>query len=204
MRTIGLARTFSESSRPSSAAKFRSRKPRWRSWTAASSRKAAIASSASGPPRRVSNPRSTSACAISPRSALQQRGREADDAVAEARRQVLGEPEVEQHQARLAVGAALHQDVARVRIGVEEAVAEDLLAVGLGQQLRHLVGVESGCAQARHVRDLDAVDELHHEHAARGQLPVDARHATSSRPANMRATVSALWPSFTKLSSRGT
>ena len=117
------------------------------------------------------------------RAALEQRGGEADHALAEARGQILGQAEIEQHQPRPAVGAPLHQEVAGVGIGVEEAVAEDLLAVGLGQQPRHLVGVDSGRAQARHVGDLDAVDELHHQHAARGQLPVDARDRHVVAPA---------------------
>jgi hypothetical protein len=44
--------------------------------------------------------------------------------------QVFGHPEIEQHRRRFAV-LNLHQNVSRVRVGVEEPVAVNLLRVRL-------------------------------------------------------------------------
>ena len=104
--------------------------------------------------------------------AADQRGEETDDARAEALGELLGEAEVEEHDAR-ALG--LDEQVAGVRIGVEEAVGEDLLGEDVDERVRHPRRVDAGLPQRAHVVDLDALDELHHEHAAARVLPDDRR-----------------------------
>jgi len=63
-----------------------------------------------------------------------------------------------------------------VRIGVEHAVQEQLLAVGVCDQLRYGLEVYAGVLEGIDVGDLDPLKELHDQHAAGGVLPVDPGH----------------------------
>ena len=76
--------------------------------------------------------------------AREERPREVDDGLSEVRRQLLGEAEVDEDEARPASLPGLDDQVAGVRVRMEVAVDEHLLAVGLDQDARHLVRVESG------------------------------------------------------------
>ena len=55
--------------------------------------------------------------------------------------------------------------VAGMRIGVEQAVAQDLLEVGPEQRVREAIAVELAALQARELGDLGARNELHRQHA---------------------------------------
>ena len=81
------------------------------------------------------------------------RKRQPHDAVAERRREILGQAEIEQHD----FGAGLNQDVAGMRIGVEKAVAQDLVAENLDQLLRDQVLVDPRTLEPVDVGDLDAL-----------------------------------------------
>ena len=67
------------------------------------------------------------------------------------------------------------QDVAGVRVAVEEAVDQDLLDDRPDEHGAELGGVEAGGAELVGLRDLDAVDELHGDDALAGQLVPDER-----------------------------
>ena len=71
--------------------------------------------------------------------------------------------------------ARLDEEVARMRIGMEEAVPEHHLQHHPGAVHRHLPAVDAGAVQGREVVHLDAVDPLEGKHAARRLLPEDAR-----------------------------
>jgi len=93
------------------------------------------------------------------------------DAAREAGRQLLAEAEVEQADA--AVGQ--HEQIARVRVAVEEVVLEDHRAVegaDLARDDRELV---ARCDERRRARHLDAVEVLEHDGVLPAQGRVDAR-----------------------------
>ena len=62
-----------------------------------------------------------------------------------------------------------------MRVGVEEAVDEDLLDDRPHERRPELARVEAGIAERLGIGDLDAVDELHRQHAAGRQLLVHDR-----------------------------
>src|SRR5208283_3547477 len=100
------------------------------------------------------------------------RKRQSHDAVAEGRRKILGQPEVEQHDSR----TGLNENVAGMRVGVEEAVAQDLVAENFDELLRNEMLVDAGALERVDVGDLDALDQFHREHAPRGELAINLGH----------------------------
>ena len=60
-------------------------------------------------------------------------------------------------------------------IGVKHTVEEELLAVGVVDELRHGLQVYAGGPKGVDIGDLDAFKELHDQDAAGGVLPVDVR-----------------------------
>ena len=84
------------------------------------------------------------------------RKRQPHDAVAERRRKILGQAEIEQHDFR----AGLNQDVAGMRVGVEKTVAQNLVAENLGQLLRYRVLVDSRALERFDVGDLDPLEPV--------------------------------------------
>ena len=101
---------------------------------------------------------------------------------AELLRQLLRLAEVQEHDLR----PGPHQQIAGVRVRVEEAVAQDLLRVRLHQHPRHLAAIDACRCQPFAVGDLDAFHELHHQHGARRVFPVDVRHGHGRRIARVR------------------
>ena len=85
------------------------------------------------------------------------------------------------------LGRRVGQDVARVRVAVEEAVDQHLLDDRADEHRAERRGVEAGFAQLIRLRDLDPVDEFHGDDPLAGQLVVDGRdvdlgEALSCRP----------------------
>ena len=74
---------------------------------------------------------------------------------------------------RLSVG---EEDVARMRIGVEEAVDQNLLQVGPEQVLDQLVGIHLQERQRADLGDLLTRDVIHGEHAGGGVVGHRLRH----------------------------
>jgi hypothetical protein len=66
-------------------------------------------------------------------------------------------------------------DVARVHVGVEEAVAEDLGEEDRHAVARQLLEVDAGLAQAVDLADGHAVHALHHDHRRRCTGPRSSR-----------------------------
>ena len=73
------------------------------------------------------------------------------------------------------------QDVARVHVGVEEAVAKHLREENLHARARQLLDVDALLAQRRDLRDRRAVHALHHHHLGRAVVPVHLRHQQQRR-----------------------
>ena len=69
----------------------------------------------------------------------------------------------------------LHEQVARVRVRVEETVFEHHLANGVRGLPRQQVTIHAGVLQGRVVVDLDADHPFHGQHTGGGGLPVDLR-----------------------------
>ena len=69
-----------------------------------------------------------------------------------------------------------HEDVRRVRVAVEEAVAEDHRHPRLGDQVREPAALLERPRVELEVGELDAVEELERQHARARVAPVDARH----------------------------
>jgi hypothetical protein len=69
-----------------------------------------------------------------------------------------------------------HEEVPRVWVGVEEAVLEDLLQVGVQQAPSYLRPRDAGRLDAFVVRDLDRPDVLECQHPTRGVAPDHFRH----------------------------
>ena len=82
------------------------------------------------------------------------------------------QPEVEEDDL---LGDRVGQDVAGVRVAVEEPVHQDLLDDRPDEDGAELRGVEAGRPQLVRLRDLDPVDELHRDDPLAGQLVVDGR-----------------------------
>src|SRR3972149_3252410 len=86
--------------------------------------------------------------------------------------QFAAEAEVQHDELR----ARPDEEVAGVRVGMEHAVQEQLLAVGVGDQLRYGLEVYAGVLEGIDVGDLDPLQVLHDQHTAGGVLPVDPGH----------------------------
>ena len=85
--------------------------------------------------------------------------------------------EVQRNVAIEIVRPDAHQDVARVHVGVEEAIAEDLREENLHAIARELFQIDAGGAHAVELADGDTVDPLHHQHVAPAVVPVHLRDA---------------------------
>ena len=75
-------------------------------------------------------------------------------------------------------------DVARVHVGVEEAVAEHLREEDRHAVARQLLDVDAGLAQALDLADRHAVHALHHDHVVLAQVPdhLGHQHQIADRP----------------------
>ena len=73
------------------------------------------------------------------------------------------------------LGRRVGQDVARVRIAVEEAVHQHLLDHRADEHRAERRRIEACLAQLIRLRDLDPVDELHGDDPLSGQVVVDGR-----------------------------
>ena len=109
---------------------------------------------------------------------------------AELHRQLLGLTEVQEDDLR----PRADEQVAGMRVGVEEAVAQDLLRVRLHEHSRNVAGIDAGRCQGFAVGDLDAVHELHHQDGARSVLPVDIGHGHGWRIACVRGNALGVAP----------
>ena len=69
------------------------------------------------------------------------------------------------------------EQVARMHVGVEEAVAQRVAQEGLHQRAAERRQVEPARCERGAVGQRRAVDPFEREHVARGALPVDRRHA---------------------------
>ena len=63
-----------------------------------------------------------------------------------------------------------------MRVGVEEAVAQHLVAENFDELLRDEMLVDAGALERVDVGDLDALDQFHREHAPRGELAIHLGH----------------------------
>ena len=97
---------------------------------------------------------------------------------------------------------SISSDVARVGVGVVEAVGEDHLQVEVGPAAGDLVQVEPGGGQLLGLRELDALDQLHRQHAAGAQLGVGRGMWTVGSSAKSRANCCMFRSSRPKSSSR--
>src|SRR5262245_61562510 len=88
------------------------------------------------------------------------------------RREPTHHAEIDQ---RDAVAGQIH-DIARVRIGMEEAIHEDHLEHGIGTAPGERLSVEARVVDRCQIVATDALDVLLHIHRAARPLPVDARH----------------------------
>ena len=70
----------------------------------------------------------------------------------------------------------LHEDVARVHVGVEEVVPQHLREEDRHAVFREALDVGAAPAQLVHVADDDAVDAFHHHHFRAAVVPVHLRH----------------------------
>ena len=70
-------------------------------------------------------------------------------------------------------GQRLDEEVAGVRVGVDEVVDEDLLQIGLIEPFRHLTPINPCGLDGRQVADLDIGDVLQRKDATGGILPVN-------------------------------
>ena len=101
-----------------------------------------------------------------------ERGEDVDDRRLLDRIEPADRAEVDQPERAVREG----EDVARVRIGVEEPDPEHLVDRGPQQLLGQRVAVEPGRVQLIDVRQGPAVELLLDEHAARAEFAVHARH----------------------------
>ncbi len=105
---------------------------------------------------------------------------DADETVAHARaharRDSSHHAEVHERQTHAdAAGLWLHENVARMRVGMKEAAFEHLLEVGASEPARDGVAVDACGIQLLHVGDFDAVHPVQREDAPCRMLPDDAR-----------------------------
>ena len=84
--------------------------------------------------------------------------------------------EVQRHVAAEGLGRDADLDVARVHVGMEEAVAEHLGEEDGHAVARQLLDVHAGLAQPVHLADRDARHALHHDHRGGAQVPVHLGH----------------------------
>ncbi len=68
-------------------------------------------------------------------------------------------------------GQRRHEQVAGMRVGMEETILEDLLEVGIQQLARHLGPVNSGRADGIIIGNLDGKHIFQRQHPARGMGP---------------------------------
>ena len=95
--------------------------------------------------------------------------------------QLADDAEVQRDEARIVLARRVHPDVAGVRVGVEEVVAEHL-----GVEQAHALGgeqlaVDAGGVERGDVVGADAADPLHRQHAFARQRPVHFRHVQFAR-----------------------
>src|SRR5215207_2996330 len=83
-----------------------------------------------------------------------------------------GEPVVEEDEARLA-SPRMHEEVARVRVGVEDAAPEKLVCVDVHEEGSDLARFDPSPGERLFVRDLDPLHEVHDEEASRREVVHD-------------------------------
>ena len=89
------------------------------------------------------------------------------------RRQPAHDAEVDRRDAALCI----HEQISRMHVGVEEAIAQRVAQEGLHQRAPERRQIEPARFQRGAIGERRAVDPFEREHAARGALPVDRRHA---------------------------
>ena len=77
---------------------------------------------------------------------------------------------------RAVLAAWRDEDVARMHVGVEEAVAKRLSEKYLDSVVREFFAVDAGRVNLIDAANRNAVDPLHHHHIAPGVLPINFRH----------------------------
>ena len=80
--------------------------------------------------------------------------------------------EIDRHQR----AAGRHENIPRMHVGMEEAIAEDLVEKGPGRRFGNLADVMSGSTQRLDIINADSLDPLDDEHAGGGVLEIDPRH----------------------------
>jgi hypothetical protein len=94
------------------------------------------------------------------------------------------------------VPSASEQDVPRVRIGVEEAVLEDLAQERAEQTPRELRAVRRDRIDRRNVAQGPPLDLIHHQHSRGGQRGMHRRNGDAGVPPRLtrsRAPAAASW-----------
>ncbi len=71
----------------------------------------------------------------------------------------------------------IHEQIARMHIGMEEAVAQRMAQEGLDQRFGKLAKVETRCFKRGNIRHLDTVDPFERQHVTTGALPIHLRNA---------------------------
>ena len=89
------------------------------------------------------------------------------------RREPAHDAEIDRDDAAVGVD----EQVARMHVGMEEAVAQRMAQEGLHQRAAERRQVEPAGCERRAVGQRRAVDPFEREHLARGAFPVDRRHA---------------------------
>jgi hypothetical protein len=120
-----------------------------------------------------------------------------DGGLTQAGAQILGHTanhaEVDERQLPLAVAGPVgpfersHEQVARMRVGVEETVLQDLLHVGAQQRLRDLRPVDPGCGDRLVVAQLDGRDVFEGQHPACREVPDHTRYVHARTGDEVRA-----------------
>ena len=99
-----------------------------------------------------------------------------DDALAHGRGNLGNGAEIQEHHGRAGRGFAhANQQSSRVRVGVIDAVGEDLLAVDLDHLSRQHAAIDIHAAKRRAIGDLAARFEMRGQHAAGRAVGNDAR-----------------------------
>ena len=93
-----------------------------------------------------------------------------------ARVQRAHDAEVDGGIARVRRVRHVHEDIARMHVGVEKVVLEHLREENLHAVFAQLLEVGAEFAQLRDVGNLHAVHALHHHHIHSAQVPIDRRH----------------------------
>ena len=89
----------------------------------------------------------------------------------------------------------MHQQIAGMRIGVEEAIFQQLLQISANQQAVNFDCRNAARAQPFDVGDLRATNELERQHATARVRPVDLRHSNHAPGAEVVAEAIGI-PSF--------